>query len=75
MAVNGHARRLDAVAARLTPDPDQPMTIERVTQAISELEADPERTHILGMPIERLNALVVAEIERLEALPGNTDGR
>ena len=68
--MNGHARRLDAVAARLTPDPDQPMTIERVTQAISELEADPERTHILGMPIERWMSLVEAETIRLEKLLG-----
>ena len=46
------------------------MTIEHVTQAISELEADPERTHILGMPIEHWMSLVEAETIRLEKLLG-----
>ena len=73
MAVNGHVRRLDAVARRLTPDPDQLMTIEHVSQAISELEADAARSHLVGMPRARFMALVTAEIQRLEA--GNTDGR
>jgi len=65
MAVNGHARRLDAVARRLTPDPDQLMTIEHVSQAISELEADAARTHLVGMPRDRFMALVTDETERL----------
>ena len=63
---NGHARRLDVVARKLTPDPDQPMTLEMTNQAIAELEANPARTHVAGMPIERLMILVAAEIARLE---------
>ena len=69
MAVNGHVRRLDAVARRLTPDPDQLMTIEHVSQAISELEGNPDRTHLVGMPRARFMALVTAETERL---PGDS---
>ena len=65
--MNGHARRLDVISRRLTPDPEQPMTLEMTLRAIRELEADPTRRVILGMSVERLNALVVAEIARLEA--------
>jgi len=67
VAVNGHAQRLDAISRRLTPDPDQPMTLEMTLQAIAEYEANPETPTILGMSIERLNALVEVEIGRLEA--------
>jgi len=63
--MNGHGRRLDAISARLTPDPDQPMTLEHVSQAISELEADPDRSHLVAMPRARFMALVTDEIERL----------
>jgi len=42
------------------------MTLDMTLQAIAELEADPERTHILGMPRDRCMTLVEAEIVRLE---------
>jgi len=61
-----HSRRVEAVARRLT-EPEKELTIADVSQAISELEAKPNRSHVLGMPIERLDALVEAEIVRLEA--------
>ena len=66
MAVNnnGHSRRLEAVARRLH-DPEKEMTLEHVSQAISELEADPDATHLVGMPLARFMALVTDEIERL----------
>ena len=64
-----HSRRLDVVARRLH-DPEKELTIADVSQAISELEAKPNRTHLLGMPRERLDALVVAETIRLEKLLG-----
>ena len=67
---NRHARRLDAVARRLTPDPDQLMTLEHVSQAITELERDPATTTLLGMPIEVCMSRVEVEIQRLEALLG-----
>ena len=67
---NGHARRLDVVARKLTPDPDQPMTLEHVSQAITELERDPATTTLLGMPIEVCMSRVEVEIQRLEALLG-----
>jgi len=63
---SGHARRLDVVARRLH-DPEKELTLEMTIQAIREYEANPEATTILGMPIERLNALVEVEIGRLEA--------
>ena len=71
MVINNgeHSRRLDAVARRLT-DPEKQITIWDTYQAIEELEADPGRTHILGMPIERLMSLVAAETDRLERLLG-----
>ena len=69
---NRHARRLDAVARRLTPDPDQLMTLEHVSQAISELEADGDRTHLVGMPQTEFMVLVEAEIGRLEAELGSS---
>ncbi|MCH8984668.1 MAG: hypothetical protein IH943_11320 [Acidobacteria bacterium] len=62
-----HSRRLDVISRRLTPDPDQPMTLEHVSQAITELERDPATTTLLGMPIEVCMSLVEAEIQRLEA--------
>ena len=64
-----HSRRVEAVARRLH-DPGKELTIADVSQAISELEAKPNRTHVLGMPRERLDALVVAETIRLEKLLG-----
>ena len=64
-----HSRRLGVVARRLH-DPEKELTIADVSQAISELEAKPNRTHLLGMPRERLDALVVAETIRLEKLLG-----
>ena len=64
---NGHGRRLDAISRRLTPDPEKPITLEMTLQAISELEADPQRTTLLGLPIERLMSRVEVEIEQLEA--------
>lgn len=64
-----HSRRLNAVARRLT-DPEKQITIWDTYKAIEELEADPERRVVLGMPIERWNTLVVAEVARLEALLG-----
>ena len=67
MAVNGHARRLDVVARKLTPDPEKEITLEHVSAAIAQLEANPETTTLLGMPRERLGALVEAEIARLAA--------
>ena len=71
MVINNgqHSRRLDVVARRLH-DPEKELTIADVSQAISELEAKPNRTHLLGMPRERLDALVVAETIRLEKLLG-----
>jgi len=68
---NGHSRRLDVISRRLTPDPDQPITLEHVSQAISELERDPATTTLLGMPREHLMSRVEAEIEQLEAELGN----
>ena len=64
---NGHARRLDLISRKLTPDPEQPITIEQTLQAIAQLEADPQRSHLLGMPIEVCMSLVDSEILRLEA--------
>jgi len=61
-----HSRRLDVVARTLT-DPQKEMTLEHVSQAISELERDPTTTTLLGMPIERLMSRVEVEIVRLEA--------
>ncbi len=71
MVINNgqHSRRLDVVARRLT-DPEERLSIATVSKAIEELEADPETTTILGMPRERLDALVEKEIARLEALLG-----
>jgi len=65
VGLNGHSRRLEAISRRLTPDPDQLMTLEHVSQAISELEADPDATHLVGMPLARFMALVTDEIDRL----------
>jgi len=65
VAVNGHARRLDAVARTLT-DPEERLTLATVNKAIEELEANPARTHVVGRPIESLMILVAAEIVRLE---------
>ena len=62
---NGHSRRLDVVARKLT-DPEERLTLATVNKAIEELEADPDRTHVVGMPIESLTILVGAEIARLE---------
>jgi len=62
---NGHSRRLDVVARKLH-DPEERLSIATVNKAIEELEANPERTHAAGMPIERLMILVAAEIVRLE---------
>jgi len=67
---NGHSRRLEAISRKLTPDPDQPMTLEHVSQAITELERDPATTTLLGMPIEVCMSRVEVEIQRLEALLG-----
>jgi len=67
VAINGHHRRLDQIARKLTPDPDQPMTLEQTLQAITELEANPTRSHLLGMPIERLMSRAEPAIARLEA--------
>ena len=67
-----HSRRLDVVARRLT-DPEERLSIATVNKAIEELEANPARTHVAGMPIERLMILVAAEIAALEALLGPTD--
>jgi len=64
---NGHSRRLDAVTRRLH-DPEKQITIWDTYQAIEELEANPETTTLLGMPIERLMSQVELEIQRLEAL-------
>jgi len=63
---NGHSRRLDVVARKLTPGPEERLGIATVDRAITELEANPARTHAAGMPIERLMILVAAEIVRLE---------
>jgi len=63
---NGHSRRLDVVARTLT-DPEKELTLADVSAAIAQLEANPETTTLLGMPRERLNTLVEAEIARLEA--------
>ena len=60
-----HSRRLDVVARRLT-DPEERLTLATVNKAIEELEANPARTHVVGMPIESLTILVGAEIARLE---------
>jgi len=60
---NGHARRLDVISRRLI-DPEGRLTL--ANKAIEELEADPDRTHVVGMPIESLTILVGAEIARLE---------
>ena len=65
--MNGHSRRLEAISRKLTPDPDQPMTLEQTLQAIAELEANPTRSHLLGMPIEVCMSRAEAEIARLEA--------
>ena len=67
--MNGHSRRVDAISRRLT-DPEKEITIWDTYRAIEELEADPNRSHILGMPRDRLNALVEVEIVRLEKLLG-----
>jgi len=67
--VNGHSRRVEAVSRRLT-DPEERLSIATVNKAIEELEANPARTHVVGMPIERLMILVAAETARLEALLG-----
>ena len=65
MAINGHGRRLDAISARLTPDPEKELTLEHVSAAIAQLEANPETTTLLGVPLARFMALVTAETERL----------
>jgi len=66
MVSNGqHSRRLDVVARRLH-DPEKEITIWDTYQAIEELEADPQRTTLLGMPRERLMSRVELEIARLE---------
>jgi len=70
VAINGYGRRLDAISRKLTPHPDEPMTLEMTLQTIEELEANPQRTFLLGMPIEVCMSLVVAETARLEALLG-----
>ena len=50
--VNGHYRRVDAVGRKLTrPDPEQRVTHEQLAQAISELEGDPKRSHVVGMAL------------------------
>jgi len=64
---NGHSRRLEAISRKLTPDPDQPISLEMTLQAIAELEANPTRTHLLGQPIESLMSRVEVEIQRLQA--------
>ena len=71
MVINNgqHSRRLDVVARRLT-DPEERLSIATVSKAIEELEANPARTHVAGMPIESLMSLVAAETQRLEALLG-----
>jgi hypothetical protein len=43
------------------------MTLEHVSQAITELERDPAATTLLGTPIEVCMSLVEGEIQRLEA--------
>jgi len=58
---NGHSRRLEAISRKLTPHPDQPITLEMTLSAIAELEADPQRTTLLGMPRERLMSRVEVE--------------
>jgi len=63
---NGHSRRLEAISRKLTPHPDQPITLEMTLSAIAELEANPQRTTLLGMPRERLMSRVEVEIVRLE---------
>jgi len=70
VAVNGHSRRLEAISRKLTPDPGTPMTLEQTLQAISELEANPTRTFLLGMPIEVCMSRAELEIARLQALLG-----
>jgi len=62
VAINGHGRRLDAISARLTPDPAKELTLEHVTRAITELERDPKTATLLGMPRERLMSRVEVEI-------------
>jgi len=66
MNSNGqHSRRLDAVARTLT-DPEERLSLATVNKAIEELEANPARTHVAGMPIESLMSRVEAEIKRLQ---------
>jgi len=66
MVNNGqHSRRLDVVARKLH-DPEERLTLATVNKAIEELEADPDRTHVVGMPIESLMSQVEVEIQRLE---------
>jgi len=60
------SRRLDVVARRLH-DPEKELTPADVSQAIAQLEADPQRSHLLGVPRERLMTQVEREIARLEA--------
>jgi len=68
VAINGqHSRRLEAISRKLTPDPDQPISLEMTLQAIAELEANPTRTLLLGVPRDRLMSRVEVEIARLEA--------
>jgi len=64
---NGHSRRLEAISRKLTPDPEQPISLEMTLQAIAELEANPTRTLLLGVPRDRLMSQVEVEIQRLEA--------
>ena len=66
MVINNgqHNRRLDVVARRLT-DPEERLSIATVSKAISELEAEPDLTHLVGMPRDRFMAVVTAETERL----------
>jgi len=68
---NGHSRRLEAISRKLTPHPDQPISLEMTLQAIAELEANPARTLLLGVPRDRLMSRVELEIQRLEAELGN----
>jgi len=67
MVTNGHSRRLEAISRKLTPDPKQPISLKMTLQAIAELEANPARTHILGLPRDRLMSRVEIEIQRLQA--------
>jgi len=62
-----------AKAARVDPrtirrwKADEPPFADAIEQAIAELEANPARTHILGLPRDRLMSQVEIEIQRLQA--------